>query len=140
MIKDTRADHTRELTHALRVLGTPSYMAPERIEKADSADPLSALYALGAVAYFALAGVPPFAADSDLTLAYHAVHSAPQPLAQRGATVPAALERLVMQCLEKDPARRPQTAAAITAELDALREREYSAVPLAVGRARAERG
>ena len=131
MIKDTRANHTRELTHALRVLGTPSYMAPERIERADSADPRSDLYALGAVAYFALTGAPPFAGDSDLTLAYHAVHSAPQPLAQRGATVAAALERLVLQCLEKDPAHRPQTAAAITAELDALREQEYWSQPLA---------
>lgn len=125
LIKDTRAPHTRELTRALKVLGTPAYMAPERIEKPDSADARSDLYGLGAVAYFALTGAPPFAGDTDLSLAYQIVHAAPPPL----TGVPPELARLVLSCLDKDPARRPQSAADIAVALDALRVQHYWSQP-----------
>lgn len=119
LIKDTRAEPTRDLTRALKVLGTPAYMAPERIEHAASADPRSDLYALGAVAFFMLAGRPPFTADNDLGLAYQVVHTeAPEVTAFTAAPVPLELSRLTAACLAKDPAQRPASAVALIETLD----------------------
>lgn len=116
LAKDTRTEATRDLTRALRVLGTPSYMAPERIEHPDSADFRSDLYALGAVGSFLLRGAAPFAADNDLALAYQVVHAEPPPLP---ATVER-LARLVQRCLEKSPDARPQSATEVIDALDAV--------------------
>lgn len=121
LIKDVRSAHTRDLTRALRVLGTPAYMAPERIERSDSADVRSDLYALGAVAFFLLAGRAPFSGDSDLALAYQVVHGPiPSLDGQTVEPVPAALSALVAACLQKEPEQRPQSAAQIIGVLDAL--------------------
>jgi serine/threonine-protein kinase len=121
LVKDTRTPHTRDLTRALRVLGTPAYMAPERIERPDSADTRSDLYALGAVGFFLLTGRAPFDGDSDLSLAYRVVH-APAPRASATATgpVPAELDELISRCLAKSAEDRPASAAAVAAELDRL--------------------
>lgn len=121
LIKDTRTPHTRDLTRAVRILGTPSYMAPERIERPDSADQRSDLYALGAVAFFLLTGRPPFAAEGDLALAYKVVNAtAPSVASLAKGPVPAELVELIARCLAKDPAQRPQTATDLVTRLDEL--------------------
>lgn len=121
LVKDTRSPHTRDLTRALRVLGTPAYMAPERIEQPDSADIRSDLYALGAVGYFLLTGKAPFEGDSDLALAFRVVHT-PAPRASTAAAepVPPALDDLIARCLAKPTGDRPASAAEVAAELDRL--------------------
>lgn len=125
LVKDTRGDATRDLTGALRVLGTPSYMAPERIERPEGADFRSDLYGLGAVGYYLLAGRSPFEGATDLALAYQVVNVPPPPLP---AQVAPALAALVMQCLAKSPVARPQTAAEIIEQLDAqLHETPWTA-------------
>jgi serine/threonine protein kinase len=121
LVKDTRSPDTRDLTRALRVLGTPAYMAPERIERPDSADMRSDIYALGAVGFFVLTSKPPFEGDSDLALAYKVVHAAaPAVSSVAPAPVPAALEQLIARCLAKSVDRRPASAAEIAAELDSM--------------------
>jgi serine/threonine-protein kinase len=121
LVKDTRTEATRDLTRALRVLGTPAYMAPERIERPDEAGHRSDLYALGAVGYFLLTGRPPFQADSDLALAYQVVHTpAPRAGSVAPRPVPPALDALIARCLEKSPERRPPTATAVIEVLDVL--------------------
>jgi serine/threonine-protein kinase len=117
LVKDIRTEATRDLTRALKVLGTPAYMAPERIESAASADPRSDLYALGALGYFLLAGAPPFTAENDLALAYQVVHKPPPPLPAE-ANVPEELADLIFTCLAKDPAQRPQSATDLIEALD----------------------
>lgn len=121
LVKDTRTEATRDLTRALRVLGTPAYMAPERIERPGEAGHRSDLYSLGAVGFFLLAARPPFQADSDLALAYQVVHTpAPRAGSVAPLPVPPSLDALIARCLEKSPERRPPSAAAVIEALDAL--------------------
>jgi serine/threonine-protein kinase len=121
LVKDTRSPHTRDLTRALRVLGTPAYMAPERIERPDSADARSDLYALGAVGFYLLTGKAPFDGDSDLALAYKVVNvPAPRASTATAESVPAELDELIARCLAKSPEQRPASAAEVAAELDRL--------------------
>ena len=122
-------------------LGTPAYMAPEQVASDPSMDHRADLYALGVVAYEMLVGHPPFAGRGVTeTMQAHLVE-APEPLARLRPTTPAALCTLVMRCLEKDPAHRPQDAAEILDVLDdpavvsgAVSSESARSVPRAVAR------
>jgi hypothetical protein len=98
--------------------GTPAYMAPE-MASGDPVDRRADLYALGCVGYWLLTGHLVFEAESALRMLIQHIQAEPVPPSRRsGHPVPAALERLILRCLEKDPARRPSTADEILAELD----------------------
>jgi len=100
------------------VVGTPHFMSPEAIEKPESADPRSDLYSLGAVGYFLIVGRTLFDGDTPQELLQKQVHQAPEsPSSRLGRAVDADLERLIMQCLEKDPSRRLSSACAVDAAL-----------------------
>jgi serine/threonine-protein kinase len=101
--------------------GTPAYMAPEQVRGGADVDHRADLYALGVVAYEMLAGVHPFGARGPREMLGAHLGEAPLPLAARRPDTPPALAALVMQCLEKDPVRRPQSAAEIVAMLEGTR-------------------
>jgi serine/threonine-protein kinase len=101
-------------------LGTPNYMAPEQVAADPDVDHRADLYAWGCVAYEMLAGAAPFSGrPSQAVFAAH-IAEAPEPLARRRRGVPAALESLVMRCLAKLPADRPQSAAEVRRALEAI--------------------
>jgi eukaryotic-like serine/threonine-protein kinase len=118
LVKELSVDADAKLTGVSTLLGTPQYMAPEAILDADASDARSDIYALGAVAYYLLAGVDVFDGASVLQLCIQHVHQAPESLAARGVDVPAALDALVLECLDKNPGRRPQTAAELRRRLE----------------------
>ena len=100
--------------------GTPSYMAPE-MALGENVDGRADLYALGCVGYFLLTGQLVFEADNLLAMIAKHLQIAPVPPSERTAThIPPALERIVMTCLEKDPADRPQSAAVLARALAAI--------------------
>ena len=100
--------------------GTPAYMAPE-MANGEAVDRRADLYALGCVAYWLLTGHLVFEAESALRMLIQHIQAEPVPPSQRAdQAVPPALERLIMRCLEKDPARRPSSADEIVAELDGV--------------------
>jgi len=106
------------LTAEGRVAGTPAYMAPETVNKPDAVDRRADIYCLGCVAYWMLAGKPVFTAHSPVAVIADHLKTPPPPLSEVCARgVPAALEEIVMSCLEKDPAKRPKSAWALTAAL-----------------------
>jgi serine/threonine protein kinase/tetratricopeptide (TPR) repeat protein len=101
-------------------LGTPAYMAPEQASADPSADHRADIYAFGVTAYEMLAGQPPFTARStQQLLAAHATH-VPTSLDRIRPTLPSAIVELVMRCLEKRPADRPQSARELLLALDSV--------------------
>ncbi len=100
-------------------LGTPAYMAPEQAA-ADEVDHRADLYALGIVAYEMLTGTLPFDAKTPQQMIAAHLARIPAPLRGKRGDVPAALEMVVMRCLEKEPADRWQTADELLAALEDL--------------------
>lgn len=119
LVKELVVAGEAELTGVSTLIGTPSYMAPESILGPARTDTRSDIYALGAVAYYLLAGVDVFDGNSVLELCVQHLHQAPPPFADRGVEVPAELEAIVMACLEKQPERRPQTVAELRRRFEA---------------------
>jgi serine/threonine-protein kinase len=108
-----------DLTQDGQLLGTPEYMAPEQAGAAAFADARSDLYSLGALAYFLLAGRPPFSGESATDVLYAHRHFPVLPLSAHVPNVPADLQSVVFRCLAKDPARRFADAAALEIALAA---------------------
>ena len=108
------------LTQAGGAIGTPAYMAPEQAV-GDTVDSRTDLYAWGVMAYEMLSGGHPFGqhATPQRLIAAH-MTELPAPLAEKSIAVPPALAALVMRCLEKDPARRPASAAEVLAALETV--------------------
>lgn len=102
------------------LLGTPLYLAPEAITAPDTVDRRADIYALGAVGYELLAGTSVFAGASVVEICIKHLQEQPLPLSQRQIAVPAALEQLLLACLSKDPAKRPQTAREVEHALSAI--------------------
>ncbi len=104
-------------------LGTPSYIAPEQAAGDGDVDHRADLYAWGCVAFEVLAGSPPFAGRSaQQQIVAHLAEPAPA-LGPRCPDAPARLVALVMQCLEKDPTRRPATAQVLVDALEQTDDR-----------------
>ncbi len=114
------------LTQAGLTIGTPAYMAPEQAA-ADVIDHRVDIYAWGIVAYELLAGAHPFAGKTSAVqlMAAH-LGEQPVPLTQKVPDLPPALARLIMQCLEKEPGRRPASASEILEALDGTFESRES--------------
>ena len=102
------------------VLGTLPYMAPEQLA-GRPADTRSDLFALGVVLYEMASGRHPFAAPTVAAVVAAVMHDVPADLATLNRTVPPELGLLVSRCMEKDPARRPASAAEVRASLAAIR-------------------
>jgi DNA-binding NtrC family response regulator len=103
------------------VLGTPAFLAPELATGGGAFDARADIYGLGCVAFWLLTGRPPFeGADMMALLAHHAGTPAAPPSSLAGTVVPADVDALVLECLSKDPARRPATADDLWWRLDRL--------------------
>jgi serine/threonine-protein kinase len=109
---------TVALTTANVIQGTPLYLSPEAIRADAALDARSDLYAVGAVGYFLLTGAPVFRANTVVEVLSHHLHTRPEAPSRRAPhPVPPALDALILQCLAKEPARRPPDALALQREL-----------------------
>lgn len=107
-----------ELTAEGLTAGTPTYMAPEMALEETRVDSRADLYSLGCVAYWLLTGQPVFKGESAVATIVEHVRTPPVPPSQRTEIdIPEALEKVILSCLEKDAADRPQTAAELSALL-----------------------
>jgi serine/threonine-protein kinase len=98
--------------------GTPGYMAPEMALGKGPVDGRSDLYALGCVAYWMVTGETVFEGDTPLATVLKHVQEPPIPPSERTELhVPEPLESIILSCLEKDPANRPQSARELDRQL-----------------------
>jgi serine/threonine-protein kinase len=118
LAQDTLADGG---TSVSGLAGTPDYMAPE-VLAGSAADARSDLYGVGCVAYWLLSGRRVFeGATAPLVMQAHLAEQPVPPSTETENRIPAELDALVLACLEKDPARRPQSARELAGLLAACR-------------------
>lgn len=108
----------QDLTATGQIVGSASYMAPERLQAPPRSDARSDVYSLACVLYQGLTGSKPFVAGEQVQLISAHLHAPPPSLRQHRSDLPAALDRVVRSGMAKDPADRPASAPAL---MDAAR-------------------
>ena len=114
-------------------LGTPAYMSPEQAAAAPDVDARADIYAFGVMAYEMFAGRPPFAGRSPQQILAAQVSENPEPVQKLRPSLPPQLAALIMRCLEKHPADRPQTAHDMLHALDAITTPSGGTQPTSAG-------
>jgi serine/threonine protein kinase len=92
------------------MVGTPAYMAPEQVA-GKQVDYRTDIYSLGLMLYEVFTGSQAFQADTPVAVALKQLRDAPPPPHQVDPSIPVGLERTILKCLEKDPAKRFQSVA-----------------------------
>ena len=105
------------MTRTGEVLGTPRYMSPEQVE-GKPADHRSDIYSLGLILYEMVTGDVPFDAESAFQVMYQRVTEKPRNPKELAPETPEYLVRVILRCLERDPARRYQQARDVLADLE----------------------
>jgi eukaryotic-like serine/threonine-protein kinase len=116
LAKSLDADKTG-MTRVGEVLGTPRYMSPEQAES-KTADNRSDLYSLGIIFYEMLTGEVPFTGESSLQVMFQHVQQQPKDPRLLNPGMPEHLATIILKCLEKDPARRYQSAQELLRDLE----------------------
>jgi serine/threonine protein kinase len=105
------------LTGTLAVLGSPLYMSPEQLMSSRNVDTQADIWSLGVICYELLTGKLPFDGETLPRLCMSINLSPPKPLRVYRPDLPLAVEEMLLRCLEKDPAKRFATVAALATEL-----------------------
>jgi serine/threonine-protein kinase len=119
LVKLTGDPDEPNLTTDQTVSGTPMFMSPEQATGGAALDPRTDIYSLGAIAYFALTGRPPFTGTSPMAVMIAHARDPVVPPSKVNPTVPADLEKVVLRCLEKKPEDRYQSVKALAKDLAA---------------------
>jgi serine/threonine-protein kinase len=107
-----------EVTQSGAILGTPAYMAPEQAwGKRALVTTATDIYGLGAILYALITGRAPFRGDSPAETLEQAGEWTPELPSKRNPSTPRDLEVIVLKCLEKEPERRYNSAAALADDL-----------------------
>ena len=109
------------------IVGTPAYMSPEQAE-GKSVDARTDIYALGLVMYEMFCGQPAFKGDTSIAVALKQVQELPTPPRQLDPYVPEFIEAAILKCIEKNPAKRFQSAGELDAALTGKQEAATVAV------------
>ena len=113
------------LTEAGLVVGTPGYMSPEQAD-GRKVDARSDIFSFGSLLYEMVTGRRPFTGESSLSTLAKILNDEPTPPSQIAPSVAPDVERAILRCLRKDPARRYQTMADLKVALDDLAEEATS--------------
>jgi serine/threonine protein kinase len=105
-----------QITRAGLIVGTPAYMAPEQVDGGEVSDKTD-IYALGVVLYEMLSGSVPFTAATPGAVLIKQMQEMPVPLRKLRRELPPAVERAVMQALEKEPQKRQNNMGEVVEQL-----------------------
>ncbi|MGH7512487.1 MAG: protein kinase domain-containing protein [Gemmatimonadales bacterium] len=119
---------TGRMTHSGTIVGSLPYMAPEQLF-GEADDVRTDVYALGAMLFEMVTGQRPFIKSRPEALMFAIINNAAPAARSIRPDVPAELDRLLAQCLDKDPARRPASAALVAESLRRIREGKAAATP-----------
>ena len=119
LVKPLMDDQPLDLTAEGTVTGSPLFMSPEQAMGESSADMRTDIYSLGAVAYYLVTGRPPFVADKSIKIIIAHANDPVIPPSKHCSDVPADLERVILRCLEKNPADRFQSVDEVARALNA---------------------
>jgi serine/threonine protein kinase len=116
-----KSNEFRRLTfgHWTPAMGTPDYMAPEQVQS-KRGDARTDIYSLGAMLYEMLTGMTPFNGDNSLAAMNARVLGDPEPLRKMNPSISPQAEEIVLHAMERNPAGRYSSVAAMQAELDHL--------------------
>jgi serine/threonine-protein kinase len=118
VVKEPAGPDATMITNAGMVQGTPAFMPPEIVMGTGTIDGRADLYSLACTAYWVLTAHTLFEATTPAQMLLQHVQAQPtRPSSRSELSIPLSLERILMQCLEKDPARRPSSALALEDEL-----------------------
>ena len=117
MPKGASRSEDLSLTKTSTLVGSPLYMSPEQMASAKSVDARSDIWALGVILYELVSGFTPFNADSVTEMVAAILQTQPRDLSEVRTDIPPELSAVIMRCLEKDPARRFQSASELAAAL-----------------------
>jgi serine/threonine-protein kinase len=127
LVKELEGNADANVSLASTIVGTPHYMAPESILDSGKVDERADLYALGAVAYYLLAGREVFDGRTIVEVCTQHLYQEPAALAELGVSVSPELEQLVRDCLAKKPEGRPKSAAELRRRLQTCAVEPWSA-------------
>jgi serine/threonine protein kinase len=114
-----KASAAASTTRAGMLKGKYAYISPEQVQ-GYPADRRSDVYAMGVMLYELTTGVRPFRADNDLDLLRQVVEGEPRSPRELARWIPSTLDRLILDCLARDPEQRPQSAAELGASIEQL--------------------
>ena len=117
--------HAERLTTSGMTLGTVQYFAPEQAQ-GEIVSPAADVYALGIVMYEMLTGHPPFDGNSPVVVAMQHIQDQPEPPGQFNPSIPAALEEVILRCLEKEPGTRFPDGSQLARALEMLGDAKMS--------------
>ena len=109
-----------DMTRTSALMGSPLYMSPEQMQRSKGVDVRTDIWSLGVILFELLTGRPPFNAEAVTELAIKVANEPAPPLRAFASDAPAALERAVARCLEKDRAKRFQTVGELAVALKDL--------------------
>jgi serine/threonine protein kinase len=135
----TTLDARAKLSHPGTVVGTPAYMSPQQAT-GGRVDARSDIFSFGTLLYEMVTGRRPFGGGSSAEVLAALLKEQPQPPSEIVADVPKELERIILRCLRKEPARRFQNMLDVKVELEEVKEESDSTPAVPSVRARRNRG
>jgi serine/threonine protein kinase len=117
-----RSMKSKGVTTSGMMIGTPEYMSPEQVE-GKPVDVRADIYAMGVILYEMTTGTTPFTGDTAISVAIKHTREKPRNPREINVQIPLELSRLILQCLEKDRGKRPQSVEELMEELNKIERR-----------------